>query len=183
MSPIVIITGPPGTGKTTLAAYLARAKPRGMHIPADLFFTFPAHPISPYRATAHEQIIALARTAATFASRGYDVFLDGTFGPWFLPVIAAEFRMTGATVQYVVLHAPLDVALNRIRSRCGDRRDHVVRKMHGEFADLGRYASHAIETTDRSPRDLAAEFARRQAEGAFTLDLRSFGSSPRRPQV
>src|SRR5215831_1189928 len=113
MSPIVIVTGAPGTGKTTFAACLAQRTARGLHIPADVFYTFPAHPISPYRAASHDQnrdiIIAVARTAATFAARSYDVFLDGIFGPWFLPVLAAELLSSGAAAEYVVLRAPLDI--------------------------------------------------------------------------
>ena len=93
MLPIVIVTGSPGTGKTTVAAALAKARARGLHLPADVFFTFPAHAIPPYQPEARDQnrdiMIALARTAATFAGRGYDVFMDGIFGPWFLPVVAA----------------------------------------------------------------------------------------------
>jgi hypothetical protein len=40
-------------------------------------------------------IVALTRTSAAFASRGYDVILDGLFVPQFLPVIASELRSTG----------------------------------------------------------------------------------------
>lgn len=36
-----IVTGSPGTGKTALAAHLARAKPRGLHLPSDVFYNFP----------------------------------------------------------------------------------------------------------------------------------------------
>lgn len=176
MSPIVVVTGAPGTGKTTLAAYLAKAVAHGLHIPADLFFTFPAHPISPYRATAHEQntdiMIALAQTAATFAARGYDVFLDGIFGPWFLPVIAAELQHAAPAVEYVVLSMPLETALNRVRSRSGDGKDHIVRQMHAEFANLGAYAGHTIDAATRTPAELAEEFTRRRAGGAFALDLK-----------
>ena len=173
-SPIVIITGAPGTGKTTLAASLAKARPRGLHLPGDVFFTFPAHAISPYRPAAHEQntdiMLALARTAATFADRGYDVFLDGIFGPWFLPLVTSELRASGLSVEYVVLRAPLEVSLDRVRRRCGDGKDHIVRQMHGAFEDLRRYASHTIDAGNLSPADLVAEFERRRSTGVFILD-------------
>jgi steroid delta-isomerase-like uncharacterized protein len=171
---IVVISGSPGTGKTTLAAHLAKAEPRGLHVPSDVFYEFPAHPVSPYRPDAQEQnvavIAALGRTAAAFASRGYEVFLDGIFGPWFLPELTAELRTVDVAVDYVVLRAPVEIALGRVRARVGDGRDHVVRQMHAAFADLGRFGGHAVETGDRRVEEIAAEVARRRAGGEFRLD-------------
>jgi cytidylate kinase len=176
-SPIVIVAGSPGTGKTTLAAHLARATPYGLHLPSDVFYTFPAHPIAPHEPAAHDQnmdiIIALTRTAAAFASRGYDVFLDGIFGPWFLPVVVTELRLAEHSAEYVVLRVPLETALERVRSREGPGRDHVVRQMHENFSDLGPYAGHAIDTADRTVDEIAVEFRVRQGEGVFALDLQS----------
>jgi len=175
MSSIVIVTGAPGTSKTTLAVHLAKSRERGLHIPADIFFTFPAHPISPYAVAAHAQntdiMVALAQTAVTFAARNYDVFLDGIFGPWFLPLVASELRPSGIPVEYLVLQAPLEEALERVRRRCGDGKDHIVRQMHVAFADLGPYANHTIDTSNRTTDELAQEFVRRRIEGAFALDL------------
>jgi cytidylate kinase len=181
MSPIVIVTGAPGTGKTTLAAHLAKASPRGLHLPADLFFTFPAHPISPYRPASQEQnttvMIALARTAATFTARGYDVFLEGIVGPWFLPPIAAELAPIGIPVEYVVLRAPLEVALKRVRGRGDIDRDHIVQQMHGAFEAIGSFSTHTLDASNRSTAEVAAEFASRQAAGAFALDLTAVAAS------
>jgi cytidylate kinase len=174
MAPIVIVTGAPGTGKTTVARRLAHARPRGLHLPADPFFEFPAHPISPYRPEAREQnvdlMIVLARTAAAFASRGYDVFLEGIFGPWFLPVLARELQSSGRPVDYVVLRAPLDTVVGRVRAREGSSRERVVRQMHAAFADLGEYAGHAVDTGEATPEEVVAAVWRGQADGVFTLD-------------
>ncbi|HEV7732614.1 MAG TPA: AAA family ATPase [Candidatus Binatia bacterium] len=173
MTPIVIVTGSPGTGKTTVAAGLAKVAPRGLHIPSDVFFTFPAHPISPYRPAAKEQntdiMIALARTAVAFAERSWAVFLDGIVGPWSLPIVASEVRPTGIALEYVVLRAPVATCLQRVRAREGEGRDHVVRQMHAQFADLGRFAGHAVDTGELTPDEVVSEVTRRRA--SFALDM------------
>lgn len=152
MSGITIVTGSPGAGKTTLAHHVSTRHPRGLHIPADLFYTFPAHWVPPVLPEAHEQnaavIAAVSRTAAAFASRRYEVFLDGIIGPWFLPVVAAELGATGIPIEYVVLQVSLDQAIRRATSRTRPGSEAVVRQMHAQFQELGDYASHVFDTTD-----------------------------------
>jgi hypothetical protein len=48
--------------------------------------------------------------------------------------------------------------------------------MHRAFADLGRFEPHALDTTGLDPDAVAAEFARRRAQGAFRLALERVAS-------
>jgi hypothetical protein len=184
MTRITIVTGCPGAGKTTLSRHASKADPRGLHMLTDLFYTFPAHPISPILPEAHEQntavIAAASRAAAAFASRGYAVFFDGIVGPWFLPVVAAELGSTGISVEYVVLRVSLDQAVRRATTRTQPGAEAVVRHMHAAFQTLGKYESHAIDMTDLSIEETVAEFTRRRRLGVFALDLPRLQAEGRR---
>src|SRR5262245_19485419 len=116
-------------------------------------------------------IVAVTRTSATFARQGYDVILDGIFGPWFLPVIAAELRSAPLAVHYVVLRAPLEIALRRVQDRIGHEKDHVVRLMHAAFSDLGPYWAHVVETGTRDADTVVAQLGPSLDRGEFALDL------------
>ena len=71
MASITIVSGCPGSGKTTLAKGLAGLASEGLHLPSDLFYDFPAAPIDPTLAESHHQNLvvmrALARSARAFA--------------------------------------------------------------------------------------------------------------------
>jgi hypothetical protein len=144
---------------------------RGLHLPADVFYAFPAYPVSPVPPGAHEQsaavIAVVSRAAAAFAARGYEVFPEGIVGPWFLPVVAAELASTRIPVEYVVLQVGRDEAVRRATSRLQSGDEVVVRHMHAEFQNLREYASHAFDTTDMSIDDTFAEFARRRSTGVL----------------
>src|SRR5450432_804278 len=118
---VVVITGSPGSGKTTVCASLARRSAKGVHIESDGFYSFVAQPLSPVLPESHAQnetvIRAAARAAAAFAQGGYEVFLDGIFGPWFMPVIIEELRARAIPMEYVVLHCELERAIQRASSR------------------------------------------------------------------
>ncbi len=182
MESITLITGAPGSGKTAAAKLLAERNPRGVHIPSDIFYTFPAHPVRPHLAAADAQnravIAAALHAAAAFACRDYDVFLDGIFGPWFLPLIGSELVSISFSLQYVMLRSSLETSLRRIRKRSGRLEDGVVRQMHAEFEQhAAAYAHNIVETDALSIEETAAEILRRRERGDFRLDLEQYRST------
>jgi cytidylate kinase len=173
MASITIISGCPGTGKTTLSKALADAAATGLHLVTDTFYHFPAHPLDPTTPAAHAQnttiMRAIGRAAAAFVEGGYDVFLDGVVGPWFLPTLLHEWGAV-ARVEYVILQTTLAEELVRVLRRDGPATSARVHAMHKAFADLGGYARHIIETTGRSAETVRAEFIQRHRRRDFLLD-------------
>lgn len=171
---VVIVTGTPGAGKTTVSAWLARASAQGVHLESDAFYEFVARPISPVLPESHAQnttvIRAASRAAGAFAVGGYEVFLDGIFGPWSLPLIEAELAALSIPVDYVVLHCEAERAVARAGTRADAPADaELVRQMHGQFAELGPYQAHALEVAELGVPEVAAELSRRRRHGEFRL--------------
>ena len=172
MAPIAIVSGCPGSGKTTLSESLARSTPHGLHLLSDVFYRFPAVPIDPSRTESHHQntvvMRAVARSARAFAEGGYHVVLDGVIGPWFLPVLREELSK-GETVSYMVLQVPESEALRRVRERQGPGASATVRQMVSAFADLGALQAHAINAAERSAEQVLAVAQQGLREGRFHL--------------
>jgi len=173
MTAIVLVSGCPGSGKTTVSKSLADRSPEAIHLPSDDFYGFPAVPIEPTLPESHHQntviMRAVARTALAFAEGGYRVFVDGVIGPWFLPVLREELA-GGPGVSYVVLRADESLALRRVRERQGPGASAVVRQMVSAFADLGAFQRHAVDTARRSAEEVAGVVRQGLEAGRFRLD-------------
>jgi predicted kinase len=180
---LLIVTGSPGAGKTALSAHLARASARGVHLESDVFYAFLAQPISPILPESHAQnatvIRAAVRAAATFAQGGYEVFLDGIFGPWFMPLIRAELAALSLAADFVVLRADLERAIERAGGRCKTPVDAaVVRHVRAALADVAPYEAHVLEIGELDSPAVAAELSRRRALGQFRLSAPVHAPAP-----
>ncbi len=161
--PIAIITGPPGAGKTTVASRLAASSRLGVHIAGDEVFHWVAGGyVPPWMPGTSRQngtvISAIAAAAVQFADGGYDVFVDGIIGPWFLP---HWLRMSGRgrPTHYLILRPSRLVAAVRAMGRPapGDLVDsHPVATMFDAFEDLGYFEAHVL---DSSRQDIGATVA------------------------
>jgi cytidylate kinase len=175
MAAITIVSGCLGTGKTTLSSALAHAEPAGLHCFTDTFYQFPAHPLDPTTPESHAQnttiMKAIGRATAAFVEGGYDVFLDGVVGPWFLPTLLREWNAV-TRVEYVILRTTLEEALARVLRRDGPATSARVYAMHEAFADVEGYEKHVIETTARSAEEVRAECIQRRRREEFLLDTR-----------
>lgn len=174
--PIVIVTGSPGAGKSTVCARLAARSPRGVHLEGDVFYRFLPHLIPPTLPESREQnatiIGAIIRAAAAYAAGGYEVFVDGIFGPWFLPLVAHALAPGDAEVEYVVLRLDRERAVQRGSTRAAFPGDEaMIRQMNDAFANVRDYEGHVLEVGDRAPDEVVAEVERRRLARVFRLDL------------
>ena len=176
---IVIVSGPPGAGKSTIARRLADGAPGelAVHLHTDDFYTYVRKGfVAPWLPAAQAQNIAimnaLAASAAAFAIGGYEVLVDGIVGPWFFDPWLAAAKEAGIDLRYIALAPDEATTVARATGRTapGAMTDaEVVRTMWVQFRNFAPPAEHVVDTTGQTVDGTVALLTAGLAEGRFRL--------------
>lgn len=169
---LLVVTGPPGSGKSTVAKHVADRYESSVLIEGDAFFGFLRQgSIEPWEPEAHHQntvvVTAAARAAGAFASRSMTVY-DGVVGPWFLETFLIETGLEA--LDYVVLMPSVERCIQRVRTRSdhGFTDENATRHMHERFVELGAAGRHVVQDPPDRPDVVAQAIEKRWIGGLLS---------------
>jgi len=151
---VLVLSGPPAAGKSTVAAIIVDRWDLSVHLRADYFWDeFIRNGfLRPWMLESQEQnttvVRAMTAAAVEYAKGGYSVVVDGIVGPWFVELVTGAFAGHGVVWHYAILLPARDVNVERSRSRSKTITQEALDKMHGEFTShLDGYEKHVVDST------------------------------------
>lgn len=172
MSPIILLSGPVGAGKTTVAHELIACSPGPMaYIEGDVFWSFIARRSEGLPGNREFKMIMTAMVAAAmpYALYGYETILDFSIPPWFLETADKVVRNKEVPLDYVVLRPGEAVCAARAARRSsGIITDYTpYRELYSAFNEAGR--RHIVPDEKGDAGVIARQIREGLDEGKYRL--------------
>jgi len=178
MADLLIVTGPPGVGKSTVSRVVASTVDQSAHIPIDDFTRFVVSGwVDPWLPAAAPQNDVLGRAvivaAWQFTAGGYTVVVDGTVFTEPLAELAPACAERDVALHYAVLRCDAATCFDRAVGRDdGERPDaKLMADLHAKFDDLGEYAGHVVDAGG-APDEVAAAVLAAFRSGTLAVPAR-----------
>jgi cytidylate kinase len=162
MSQVVIISGPPGAGKSAVAEALCERYDRTVHLETDAFYrSIRMGYVSPWLPASSRQNAmvsrAVSRAAGAYASELFAVFIDGVIGPHLLAVYVDELRPLNIPVQIALLMPDVETIVRRGLAREDVPRvqEADLRRGHEMFARWGSFAGCTFDNSRLTAQEAA----------------------------
>ncbi len=168
----LVVSGSPGSGKSSVCRFLATRDIKGVHLSTDYFFDFLPNVIDPSLPSARNQnkavVKAYSLAATAYVEHGYHVLVDGVIGPWWF----SEIHSVIGDFDYVLLSVSRETALQRVKERTGQTtaRPSVLERMFPQFQRLEEeFAAHLIDSENHTLTEVADLISERIAAGQCVI--------------
>jgi hypothetical protein len=171
MKSIILLSGPVGAGKTTVAKELIALSPDPMaYIEGDTFWSFIAKGGESRKRYDNFKMVMRSMTAAAvpYALSGYEVILDFSIPPWFLETAIKIAGLRNVPLDYVVLRPGETVCAARAAARAEGRiADYTpYHDLYSDFDEAGKYT---IRDDERDAPVVAALIREGLGTGKFRI--------------
>ena len=153
---------------------------RAVNMHTDVFYSyFKKGYIEPWMygsADQNETVVgAAAACAEAYARGGFEVYVDGVIGPWFIDLWKKPVQ-NGLDVRYVILRPGRAETVRRGLAREARTEfpltEQVFMDMWDMFAELGDYEAHAVNTGGQTAEETAIYLKESLLAGEFRLSAK-----------